>query len=153
LLARRPLTEAELRHKLAERGHPQAEVEEACARLRRAGYLDDAKLAREFITARSDRLGHGPERLVEQLCRRGVERAVADRALEQATDAGDVSMEAVLRQRLERHLRGAAKVGARDYARVYTALRRAGFDAESIRRELDPYRDDPSGDEATHDFP
>jgi hypothetical protein len=60
---------------------------------------------------------------------------------------------------MRQHLRGAAPpLGPRDYARVYNALRRAGFGEEMIRQELEGYRDPAShaesiADETTDDFP
>jgi regulatory protein len=136
LLARRPLTEFELRERLGAAGHAGADVEEACERMRAAGYVDDGRLAADFIAARAERLGHGPLRLVEDLCRRGVAREVAERALRGAVDRGDIDPRALLRRRLRRHLPG-TKPSRRDLARVYNALRRAGFDDDAIRTELD----------------
>jgi len=159
MLARRPLTEAELRLRLAARDHSEQEVVTACAYLREAGYVDDGRLALDFIVLRAERLGHGPSRLVDQLCRRGVEREVAQLALQRAIDQGDLDPQRLLRRRLERLLRdAAAQPGLRDRARVYNALRRAGFDDDAIRRELasldqpEPH-EEPRTDETTDDFP
>jgi SOS response regulatory protein OraA/RecX len=64
------------------------------------GYLDDRRLALEFIVTRAERLGHGPTKLVEDLCRRGVGREVAEAALRLAVERGDVSTTEVLRRRM-----------------------------------------------------
>jgi SOS response regulatory protein OraA/RecX len=158
LLGRRPLSEAELRERLRARGHAAAAVEEACARLREAGYLDDLRLALDFIVTRAERLGHGPAKLVVDLCGRGVGHDVAEDALQIAIRQGDLVPREVLRRRMRRHLGGApVPPGPRDYARVYNALRRAGFDDEAIRQELGDCREsashaEPIADETSDDF-
>jgi regulatory protein len=159
LLARRPLTRAELHERLVARDHPVAAADAACTRLRELGYLDDRRLALDFIVTRAERLGHGPARLVDGLCRRGVAREDAEAALRLAVERGDLSVRDVLRRRLARQLRQLRQPrGRRDYARMYNALRRAGFDEEAIRQEIDAIsepalHDEPTADETTDDFP
>jgi regulatory protein len=132
MLARRPLSRVEVRTRLERRGHGPDEIEAACERLGELGYLDDADLAFDFILARSTRLSHGPEKLVDALCRRGVERVVAEAALQRARAEGELCDADLLRRRLRRHLREPeGPLDRRDYARVYNALRRAGFDPGS----------------------
>ena len=126
-----------MRARLAAKGHPEPAIEEACSRLAETGYLDDGKLALDFIATRAERLGHGPEKLLAALRARGVEPDEAEAALRLAVERGDLAPREVLRQRLPRHLRGATlPLASREYARVYNALRRAGFDDDAIRKEL-----------------
>jgi regulatory protein len=159
LLGRRPLSESELSARLEQRGHTGESIEACCKRLLEMGYLDDQKLALEFIVTRAERLGHAPRRLVDQLCRRGIKRTVAQAALRVAVARGDVSELDLLRRRLRRHLKGASgPLDQRGFARVYNALRRAGFQDEVIRQEIEPYRppafhDASTTDEGTDDFP
>ena len=159
LLGRRPLTEAELRERLARAHHAAAAIDHTCERLREAGYLDDHALAVDFIVNRAERLGHGPEKLLAALCERGVPEEVVEAALQLAIERGDLSPREVLQRRMRRHLRGAAPpLTPREYARVYNALRRAGFDGAMIRQELDCLREpashaEPIADETTDDFP
>jgi regulatory protein len=147
LLARRPLTEHELRRGLAARGRTPVEIDAVCERLRGDGYLDDRELARDFIRLRSERVGHGPGRLLQDLERRGVAREVARSALSSLLAAGDLVPADALRAQVRRRLKGAARPGRREVARVYNALLRAGFDEELIRRELATHLDetDPRG--------
>jgi len=158
MLARRPLTEAEVRRRLAARDHSEEAVGRACAYLREGGYVDDERLALDFIVLRAERLGHGPSRLIDELCRRGVEREVAAQALRRAIDQGDIDPQRLLRRRLERLLRSApSQPDIRDRARVYNALRRAGFDDDAIGRELasldgpEPH-EEPRTDETTDEL-
>ena len=141
LLTRRPLSEDELCRRLEAQGHAAEEVESACRRLRQAGYLDDQRLAMDFIVTRAERLGHGPERLVADLLRRGVRAEVARSAMHLAVERGDIAPRELLRARIRSGLGdGPPHLPPRAYARMYNALRRAGFDEESIGRELEPYR-------------
>jgi len=159
LLARRPLSEAELRERLEKRGHAAEAVDRACDRLGRAGYLDDGRLAMDYIVTRSHRLGHGPERLLRELRDRGVDADVARRALDRVVQEGDLDPLEILRRRIGRLVpAGGGQLDGRHWRRVYNALIRAGFDTESVRRELEPYRDQPdpheqfSSDETNDDF-
>ena len=164
-LARRPLTDAELRDRLAKREWGADEIDETLERLRAGGYVDDAKLALDFIVLRSARLAVGLLKLIADLRKRGVSESVARTAWRQAIDSGDLDSLAVLRHRLRRQLSSAERpLDSRGYARVYNALLRAGFEGEHIRKELEPYRgSDPSRDpndsqfsttnEASHDVP
>lgn len=78
LLAARPHFRAELKAKLAQRGYPQEEVDAALDRLVAEGYLDDVRVARDFVAHRLERQGEGRLRLKAELVRRGAsEEAVA----------------------------------------------------------------------------
>jgi regulatory protein len=141
LLARRPLTAAELRARLESRGHPPSAVERAVARLERAGHLDDCRLAAHFIVARAERLGHGPRRLVEDLKRRGLTEEEAEAAWRAAVERGDVDPDRLLRREIRRRVGGsAARLDRRHFRRVYNALLRAGFEASRIEEQLAPLR-------------
>jgi regulatory protein len=143
MLARRPLSVQELRQRLEAKGYPPRDVDEACSRLRESGYLDDRRLALDYIVTRSERLGHGPGRLVGDLIRRGVRTEVARSAMRLAVEQGDVVPRELLRDRLRRALgRDQRPLDRSTHARVYNALRRAGFDEDSIRQELQPYHEE-----------
>ncbi|MCP3982417.1 MAG: regulatory protein RecX [bacterium] len=140
-LSRRPLTEEEVRKRLAAAGHDAASVESTLDRLRDAGYVGDEKLAVHFIAARSERLRLGPQRLLRDLERRGVAAEVARRALQLATDEHGIDSESTLRAEVRRRLgEPPGPVEMKTMRRVYNALLRGGFDAEAIRSQLSGYR-------------
>ena len=143
LLARRPLTVAELRERLQRRGHAGAAISQTIDRLGEAGYVDDLRLATDFIVTRAARLGHGRERLLRDLRRRGVDAAVAAEAWSRAVQDGDVQPEDQLRERVRREVERLGSLGGqldpKAYRRVYNAQLRAGFDAERLGAELRPY--------------
>lgn len=150
MLARRPLSERELRTRLTGRGHAEGEVETALGRLRAAGYLSDEQLALDSIVARAERLGHGRLRLVRNLTERGIDERVAAAAWRRAVDQGDVDPDALLRRAIARRV-GSGALDRRAYARAYNALLRAGFEPDALRSGLGPHRgpaiaDDDPGD-------
>jgi regulatory protein len=71
LLALRPHFASELAAKLARRGYPGPEIEQALARLVREGWLDDAAAARGLVASRLARGALGRARLRAELERRG----------------------------------------------------------------------------------
>lgn len=149
LLARKPLTEAELQHGLARQGHAPDVVAGVIERLQQAGQLDDRSLALHYIVTRTERLGHGRLRLLGELERRGVRLEVAEAAWELAVREGHIDPAELLRRRarilLRRQRRGPA---AERWARVYNALLRAGFEEAAIRSELGPQQADDAPPDA-----
>ena len=101
-LARRELCEAQIRTRLARRGHLPAEIDAAVARLRAAGTLDDARTARAFARTET-RLRHRSRRWVlQRLHGMGIDRSTAEEAAAEVfgeLDEGDL-LEATLARRL-----------------------------------------------------
>jgi regulatory protein len=154
LLARRPLTEAELRGRLAAAGHAADVCDAVCRRLSEHGYLDDARLAEEYIVARAVRLGHGPDRLIAALVRRGLDEDVATGAWRRLVERGDLDPHDLLRDQVVRRLAPyGPKPDRRAYARVYNALLRSGFPADDVTEALRPHRPNtpPGGSTAEWD--
>jgi SOS response regulatory protein OraA/RecX len=149
LLARRPLTESELSDGLARLGFRIGRIAGLVERFRSHRYLDDARVAREFIVTRAERLGHGPERLLRDLERRGIPARVARAAWRRALEQGDLDPDGLLQRRLQRELeRAGAPLDRRGYRRAYHALLRAGFGAESIVAALAPHCDEALDDDS-----
>jgi len=149
-----------MRGRLAARGIPADAIERTVADLLDEGYLDDARLAVEYIVARSARLGHGRGRLLADLRRRGVPGETAEAVWTRVVDAGDLDPDEVLARAAARRVeRCGGRLNTPAYRRVHTSLLRAGFETEDIRRVLDPYRatadlvHEPDTDGIDHDFP
>jgi len=158
LLRRRPRTRAELARELKRLGHEPAEIDESLSALETSGYVNDAELARHYISTRATRLGHGRERLIAELERRGVSRVLAEQAWNKALESGEVAPLEQLRGAIQRRIQGRHRLDSNGFARVYNALLRAGYVAEEIRRELEPYHagdpfDTQLDDETHDDFP
>jgi regulatory protein len=134
-LARRAYSVYEMRGYLERRAEDKDVVKAVLDRLKELNYLDDARYARQFVRLHTDLRKQGPFRIARDLRARGVpdrhiEAALAERSAE--TNEG-----AMVRERLERRiklLRG--PLDERRVASLYRSLLRAGFSADTIRREL-----------------
>jgi regulatory protein len=160
LLSRRPLTAEELLRRLEQRGFETAKSERIVRELEREGWIDDLGLARHYITVRSERLGHGRERLLRELVERGVDRETAERAWNELLEERQVEPGRILTSQAASRLeREGGRLDRRAYRRVYNSLLRAGFDPNDIRTELKPYRDfsddvdDAVANGSDHDIP
>lgn len=82
-LARRGFATRDLRRRLLQRQHPTQAVEACLERLTALGLLDDGRFAHQYAASRAAR-GRGPARLLSDLIVQGVERRLAQQAVEDA---------------------------------------------------------------------
>jgi regulatory protein len=145
LLADRRRSEGEMRRRLRERDVPADVAHEAMARIRRAGLVDDAAFACEWVEQRRARKG-----LADQALRLELEsKLVADEDIDQALGRGAGSSEErvlseearcrdLARRRLETAMPALADASGPERARVVRRvdgyLRRRGYDAALIGR-------------------
>jgi regulatory protein len=134
MLARRELSEAQLRTRLARRGHDVDGIDAALGRLREAGQIDDARtagaIARRETTRRRGRL-----RVRQQLAAAGIAPEIADRALDEVFE--QVDADAMLEAALDRRLAGRPLIeDRREFARLYRHLTGQGFESERVLRAL-----------------
>ena|SRR5436305_7035494 len=128
-LAARAQSAGELRVKLARRAAVEGDVEAVLMRLKEYGYLNEARFAENFVTARRDSDGLGRIRVLRDLR----QRRVAPKLAEQAVQNGyhDVSetelIERYIRRKFRNHERGTLFQSDKDLAAAYNRLRRAGF--------------------------
>ncbi len=120
-LARRDHSAEAVRAKLERAGFAQEARDDVVGSLVRAGYLDDARFARERAAQLAGR-GYGDEWISADLAAQGVSRAVAGDAV------------AALAPEPERALEHAARLGAPP--RAARALARRGFSEDSIEAVL-----------------
>lgn len=138
MLARRPLTCRELARKLRLKGFELTEIEPLVVHLRAERLLNDRALAEDALELRAERLGFGPVRLIEELVERGVDRGMAESVWGELVEQERVDPRALLERRLDRQLRKQrGELDARAVGRVYSALIRAGYEAQEIRRALE----------------
>lgn len=117
LLGSRPHFQRELQAKLAQRGFPAEEIEEALDRLAVQGYLDDSKTAAGFVEQRLSRNNEGRVRLRAELEKRGAPaEAIEDALAALPEDDLEPAREAAERWR-RLHPRGEAAALARHLAR------------------------------------
>jgi regulatory protein len=134
-LARRAYSVYEMRMYLERRAEDKEVVKGVLDRLKQLDYLDDARYARQFVRLHSELRKQGPFRIARDLRARGVPDRHIEAAL--AERSSDANESALVRARLERRiktLRG--PLDDRRVASLYRSLLRAGFSADTIRREL-----------------
>jgi regulatory protein len=134
-LARRAYSVYQMRTYLERRAEDKALVKQVLDRLKEHDYLDDARYARQFVRLRAENRKQGTFRIARDLRARGVsdrhiEAALADRA---ATSNENEIVHVRLERKLKM-LRG--PLDERRTASLYRSLLRAGFSADTIRREL-----------------
>jgi regulatory protein len=150
LLARRELSEAQLRERLARKAFELRDIDDAVARLRRTGALDDLRVA--TAAARTEALvkRRGRIRIQRHLASLGIASATITRALDEVSSAIDES--ALIEASLARRLRGprARIEDAAHFRRLHQYLVRQGFEPSAVtallRRRSRP--DAVSDDEA-----
>jgi regulatory protein len=134
-LARRAYSVYEMRTYLERRAEDKDVVRGILDRLKKLDYLDDARYARQFVRLHTELRKQGPFRIARDLRARGVpdrhiEAALAERSAESNEGA-------IVRERLERRIKSLrGPLDERRVASLYRSLLRAGFSADTIRREL-----------------
>jgi regulatory protein len=88
LLAARGRASQEVLRRLRQKGFPPDAVAEAVGRLEVAGVLNDTRYAESFAAARAER-GFGRTRILADLASRGVDRRVAERAVDRLEASGE----------------------------------------------------------------
>ena len=145
MLAGRELSEAQLRQRLARRGHAADAVDAAVEKLRAERALDDARVAETIARTQSTVRGRGAHRVRREIEAAGIGRADAQRAVDDAFK--DIDADALLEAALSRRLRGRDRIADdREFQRLYRYLVAQGFDVDRVvralkartRREVDP---------------
>ena len=134
-LARRARSTAEIRTLLEKKEASRRQIEAVLKRLRENGYLDDARFARYFASARLEEELQGKERVRRDLKARGLPEETAEKAIGRTYQ--DVDEAALLRQYIQRRVnlsRAFSKPSA--VVSLYRRLLRAGFRSDTIVQEL-----------------
>jgi regulatory protein len=130
LLARRELSVAQMRVRLARSGYSAEAVDAAVSRLLASGALDDARAARANAGTRLRVKRQGRDRVRRELAAIGIDRETAERAVADTFDAADE--QALLAEALERRLRRQSLADPAARRRVIAALVRQGFTLDAV---------------------
>ena len=138
-LAARAHSTGELRRKLAARAERAADVEDAIARLRDYGYLNDNRFAENFAGAKLENNGLGKSRVLIDLRQRKVSPALAQLTVERVYK--DVDEMQLIASFIRRKVHTKAPLAEaledpRILASVYRKLIRAGFGASNVIQAL-----------------
>ena len=124
-----------MRTYLERRAEDKDVVKSVLDRLKQQNYLDDARYARQFVRLRTELRKQGAFRIARDLRARGVPDRHIEAALAERADESDES--ALVRARLPRRIKSLrGPLDERRMASLYRSLLRAGFSADTIRREL-----------------
>jgi regulatory protein len=131
LLARRELSEAQIRQRLARRGHAPDEIDAAIARLLEERALDDRRVAAAIAHTETRVRGRGRLRVKRQIEAAGISTSLAQDAVDAVF--GDIDSDALLAAALDRRLRGRDAIeDDREFQRLYRYLIAQGFDADRV---------------------
>jgi regulatory protein len=131
LLARREHSRAELRRKLAHKGHGSDAVDETLDRLAAQKYQSDARFVETFVRHRVQQ-GYGPVRIAAELRERGIGEAEAEAGIA----ASGADWQALAEETLQRRFGDLPPEDAREWAKRARFLQYRGFSADMVRRAL-----------------
>ncbi|MWJ27185.1 regulatory protein RecX [Halomonas sp. ZH2S] len=135
LLARREHSRAELRLRLARKGHAADEIEACLDTLAEQGLQSDTRFAESFVRSRVMR-GQGPIRIRGELFQRGIDKNLARDAIDAVIEQERIDWFALAGQTLSRRFSMPGDT-PKERARRERFLASRGFDFEQIRYALD----------------
>jgi regulatory protein len=145
-LARRELSEKELRDRLIDRDHPRDEIDRVVAHLLESKALDDGRVARAYARTAADVKRRGRLRVARELNAMGIARDVATEAI--AEVFADVDERALIARALQKKMRGKSRISnAAEHARLYQHLMRQGFTPAGIVAALRKLGGRPDSDD------
>jgi len=141
MLARRELSEAQVRQRLARRSHDSDQIDDAVARLKQEGAIDDRRVADAIARSETSLRKRGPRRVKRKIQSAGISSSVAKHAIDETFDAidADALLDAALGKRL-RH--GKMISDDREFNRLYRYLIGQGFEPDRVLARLRRARQD-----------
>jgi regulatory protein len=134
MLARRELSQAQVRDRLTRRGHEAGSVDDAIARLTAERAIDDGRLAEAIARAEVHRR-HGRRKVLQRMEHAGLERSLARQAVARVFAA--VDEKALIEAALDRRLRDGRSIeDDAELRRLYRFLVGQGFDGDLAIRAL-----------------
>jgi len=135
MLARRELSEAQVRQRLVRKRHDPGAIDEAIARLRAERAIDDGRVAEAIARTETSIRRRGKLRVRMQIERAGIATAIAKQAVDAVFDT--IDDDALLEASLQKRLRGRATIADdREFQRLYRYLAAQGFESDRIMRLL-----------------
>jgi regulatory protein len=135
MLARRELSEQQVRQRLARKGHEREAIDVAVARLRDERAIDDARVAEAIARTETSVRRRGKLRVRMQIQRAGIANATAKQAVDQVFEA--IDDDALLEASLMKRLRGRETIADdREFHRLYRYLVGQGFESDRVMKAL-----------------
>lgn len=127
LLEKMDRTEQQLYGKLKQNGYPEICIEEALAYVKKYGYIDDLRYARQYIRCYQSKKSR--QRLTMDLMQKGVAKNLIAQALEEEFDTDELKK---IKELLERRHYNYADSDKQQQQKVYQFLIRRGFRSSDI---------------------
>jgi regulatory protein len=138
MLARRELSEAQLRQRLTRREHDPEAIEQALTRLKADRSLDDERVAGAIARSETNLRKRGRHRVTRQIEAAGIATSIAKRVVDETFAA--IDGDALLAQALGRGLRGRTRIeDDREFQRLYRYLVAQGFEPDRVLALLRTY--------------
>jgi regulatory protein len=135
MLARRELSESQIRQRLAQHGHGADAIEEAVTRLRDERAIDDARVAEAIARTETSVRRRGRLRVRLTIERAGIAAATARRAVEEAF--GTIDDDALMEASINKRLHGRETIADdREFQRMYRYLVGQGFEPDRVMTAL-----------------
>jgi regulatory protein len=134
MLARRELSEAQVRQRLVRRGHTPQSIDTAIERLKGERAIDDERVAGAIARTETRVRGRGRLRVVRQIEAAGIASSIASRAADEVFQ--DIDVDALLASALEKRLRGRTTIDERDARRLYRYFTAQGFESDRVLAAL-----------------
>jgi regulatory protein len=135
MLARRELSEQQVRQRLTRKGYEAGAVDDAIDRLKSERAIDDARVASAIARTETSIKKRGRVRVRRQIESAGIASVLARQAVDEVF--GGVEGEALIEASLARRLRGGRAIADdREFQRLYRYLAAQGFEADAILRVL-----------------
>ena len=135
LLARRELSEAQVRQRLARHGHDHSDIDDAVSRLKAERALDDARVAEAIARTETAVKRRGKLRVKRQIESAGIEQSTASRTVDEVFDS--IDSEELIASALKKRLREGAPIrDDRELQRLYRYLVGQGFEPEQVLKTL-----------------
>lgn len=135
MLARRDLSERQVRQRLVRKGHEQDAVDDAIAQLREEHAIDDARVAQMIARTAATAKHRGKLRVRQEIERAGIGRDTADRAVDDVFET--IDNDALIEASLQKRLRGRSTIADdREFQRLYRYLTAQGFEDDRIMKAL-----------------
>jgi regulatory protein len=139
LAAGRELSEAQLRQRLARKGHAPQEIDAAVARLKEERAIDDARVAETIARTETSTRRRGKLRVRMQIERAGISTSTARKAVEDVF--GELDADTLLEAALTRRMLGRDRIDDdKEFQRLYRYLLNQGFDGDRVMSALQARR-------------
>ena len=135
MLARRELSEAQVRQRLVRKEHDEQDIDEAVSRLKEERAIDDSRVAEAIARSETSIRKRGRLRVKQKIQSAGIASSTAKQAIDEVF--GNLDSDELLENALAKRLRHGKTVGdEREFNRLYRYLMGQGFESDRVLKLL-----------------